>query len=155
MERKMRRQDRLATAEETTEILNEALYGILSTADNKNMPYGVPLSYVYVNGYIYFHCAKEGRKLDNMAQNSHVCFTAVSKAETLADKFSVNFKSAIVEGKAEKVEDENERIAAFTEIIKKYSSGFIKEGMEYIAKGASAALIYKIVPESISGKLRR
>ena len=105
MERKMRRQDRLATAEETAEILNEALYGILSTSDNENLPYGVPLSYVYVNGYIYFHCAKEGRKLDNMAQNSHVCFTAVSKAETLADKFSVNFRSAVVEGKAEKVED--------------------------------------------------
>ena len=41
------------------------------------------------------------------------------------------------------------------EIIKKYSSNFIKEGMEYIAKGASAALIYKIVPENVSGKLRR
>ena len=155
MERKLRRQDRLATAEETAEILNEALYGILSTSDNENLPYGVPLSYVYVNGYIYFHCAKEGRKLDNMAQNSHVCFTAVSKAETLADKFSVNFRSAVVEGKAEKVEDEKERLTAFTEIIKKYSPSFIKEGMEYIAKGASAALIYKIVPESISGKLRR
>ena len=155
MERKMRRQDRLATAEETAEILNEALYGILSTSDNENLPYGVPLSYVYVNGYIYFHCAKEGRKLDNMAQNSHVCFTAVSKAETLADKFSVNFRSAVVEGKAEKVEDEKERLTAFTEIIKKYSQNFIKEGMEYIEKGASAALIYKIVPENVSGKLRR
>ena len=28
--------------------------------------YGVPLNYVYVDNSIYFHCAKEGHKLDNI-----------------------------------------------------------------------------------------
>jgi len=151
----MRRQDRLASAEETKEMLKSCSYGILSTADDENMPYGVPLSYVYANNAIYFHCAKEGRKLDNMAQNANVCFTVVAKADTLQEKFSVNFQSAMVFGKAEKVENEEERIFAFTEIIKKYSPDFIPQGIEYVNKSSSAAFIYKINIEYESGKMRR
>ena len=74
MHREMRRKDRQATAEETMEIIENGLYGVLATADKNNMPYGVPLSYNYTNGAIYFHGAKVGHKVDNINDNNNVCF---------------------------------------------------------------------------------
>jgi len=155
MMRPMRRKDRFATEEETLEMLNEGIYGVLSVCGNDNMPYGVPLNYAYANGAIYFHCAKTGHKLDIMNENNNVCFTVVTKSDVLANIFSSDFKSAVVFGKSYLVEDEKERQFAFEAILHKYCSDFIPSGMEHIRKAGPAALIYKVIPEEMSGKLRR
>jgi len=155
MNRPMRRKDRLATEEEAIEMLNEGIYGVLAICGNDNMPYGVPLNYAYANGAIYFHCAKTGHKLDIINENNNVCFTVVTKSDVLEDKFSLDFKSAVVFGKAHLVEDTEERQFAFEAILHKYCSGFIPSGMEHIVKAGPAALIYKVIPEEISGKMRR
>jgi len=84
MNRPMRRKDRLATEEETIEMLNEGIYGVLAICGNDNMPYGVPLNYAYANGAIYFHCAKTGHKLDIINENNNVCFTVVTKSDVAA-----------------------------------------------------------------------
>lgn len=153
--RKMIRQDKLATSEETKDMLKKCIFGVLSTSDSENQPYGVPLSYVYVNDTIYFHCGKKGHKIDNLNENDKVCFTVVAKSDTIPEKFSSNIQSAMVFGKAEVVVSEEEREFAFIEILKKYSPEFLESGIEHMKKGASAALIYKIVIEHESGKIRR
>lgn len=48
----MRRSDRLMSQEGTLRVLKEGEYGILSTVDAEMHPYGVPLSYVYVDNCI-------------------------------------------------------------------------------------------------------
>ena len=153
--RPMRRRDRLATEDETLEMLKEGIYGTLSVCGNDNIPYGIPLNYAYANDTIYFHCAKTGHKLDIMNENNNVCFSVVTKSETLADKFSCDFKSAVVFGKAYLVEDTGERQFAFEAILHKYCADYIPSGMEHIAKAGPAALIYKVIPDEISGKMRR
>ena len=48
----------------------------IAFADN-NIPYIVTMNFGYVpegNGILYFHCANEGRKLDMIRKNNHVCF---------------------------------------------------------------------------------
>ena len=54
----MLRKDRMLNQGETIDILNRSEYGILSTVGKDNAPYGVPLNFAYVEGVIYFHCAK-------------------------------------------------------------------------------------------------
>ena len=39
-------------------------------------PYTVPVNYAYVHDRIVFHCGLEGRKIDTLAANPHVCFCA-------------------------------------------------------------------------------
>ena len=155
MMRPMRRRDRLATEDEAIEMLKEGVYGTLSVCGNNNIPYGIPLNYAYADGVIYFHCAKAGYKSDIMKENNNVCFSVVTKADVLADMFSSDFKSAVVFGKAYLVEDADERQHGFETILYKYCSDYIPSGMEHIKKAGPAALIYKIVPEEITGKLRR
>lgn len=150
----MRRQDRKLDNSEAVRILEEGQYGILSTAGSNGYAYGVPISYAYVNGCIYFHCAVEGQKLDNLEYNNRVSFCVVGAATTLPQSFSVNYESTVVFGKAVEV-FENEKQAALEALVSKYSPAFREEGLKYIKNSSGAARVFKIEVEHITGKARR
>jgi nitroimidazol reductase NimA-like FMN-containing flavoprotein (pyridoxamine 5'-phosphate oxidase superfamily) len=121
MERKMRRADRSIPDSEAKEILRVGEYGILSTASVDGQPYGVPVSYSYVGDVIYFHCAVEGHKLENLSGNNQVSFCVVGKTQVLPDKFATNYESVIVFGKAfEVTEDEQVGLIRTTQVFCKH-----------------------------------
>jgi nitroimidazol reductase NimA-like FMN-containing flavoprotein (pyridoxamine 5'-phosphate oxidase superfamily) len=151
MQRKIRRSDQAIPESETREILRTGEYGILSTASIDGQPYGVPLSYSYVDDVIYFHSAVEGHKLDNLSANNKVSFCVVGKTEVLPAKFGTRYESAIVFGETFEVTD-NEKHKGLLELVKKYSPGFIEKGLRYIESTGDKAKVYKIVVDYISGK---
>ena len=83
---KLRRKDRAITEEEAKVLLNKAEYGVLSTVAENGTPYGVPLNFCIIDHCIFFHCALEGQKLDNIKQNKSVSFCTVGNTEILPDK---------------------------------------------------------------------
>lgn len=154
-EREMRRHDRELSKEKAEKILSECTYGILATVGEDGYPYGIPVSYAYSDGAIYFHCANDtGHKLDNIKYCDKVCFTVVGNTEILPEKFSTIFESTVVFGKIGVVEGE-EKLKAFMYIVEKYSKAFMTEGRKYAEQSGHQALVYKIVPEKISGKARK
>jgi nitroimidazol reductase NimA-like FMN-containing flavoprotein (pyridoxamine 5'-phosphate oxidase superfamily) len=153
MFREIRRQDRKIDNEQAAAILEAGQYGVLSTTGSNGYAYGVPLSYVYSNGIIYFHCAPEGQKLDNIEHNNKVSFCVVGATELLPAMFSTNYESVIIFGKASEVFDD-EKQAALEAIIKKYSPGFMEKGMKYISASSGKAKVIKIEIEHMSGKSR-
>ena len=96
MERKIRRAERAIPDSEAKEILQAEAYGVLSTVSEDGQPYGVPVSYSYAGDVIYFHCALEGHKLENLSSNNRVSFCVVGKTQVLPDKFATNYESVIV-----------------------------------------------------------
>jgi nitroimidazol reductase NimA-like FMN-containing flavoprotein (pyridoxamine 5'-phosphate oxidase superfamily) len=144
----------LLTQEEAMKLLGSGEYGILSTIGEGNLPYGVPVSYALVENSIYFHCANEGAKLDNIKGNSKVCFTVVGKTNVLAEKFSTEYESVIVFGNAAIVEGD-EKVLGLKEIIKKYSPDFIPEGDEYINRAKNETTVVRISIEGFTGKHRK
>ena len=70
MFRPMRRGKQLLPPEESIQILEQGTSGVLAVAGDAGYPYAVPLSYVYMDGKLYFHCAKSGHKLDAIRRNS-------------------------------------------------------------------------------------
>ena len=155
IDRPVRRADRQISPEDTIAVLKSADYGVLSTVNPDGSPYGVPLSFVYTGDVIYFHCAPEGHKLDNILQNPEVCFCAVSQAVPLSDKFSMRYASATVFGTAEAVTDDVEKRAALVAIIEKYSPGHIPAGIDYINRDMNKTLVVKITIQKMSGKSRK
>lgn len=149
----MRRNDRQMSNDEAIRILEKGEFGILSTVSSENMPYGVPISYVYDSSAIYLHCALEGSKLDNIIYNSNVCFTVVGKTNVLPDKFSTEYESVIVFGQATLLEGE-EKINPLKALVKKYSPGFETEGDAYIKQGISRTNIIKLSITMLTGKHR-
>lgn len=154
MERKVRRTDRLIPEKEARQILNTGEYGVLSTVSEDGQPYGVPLSYCFIDEAIYFHCALEGHKLENLNFNSRVSFCVVGNTEVLPEKFGTKYESVIMSGKAIEAlgDDKNKGLLG---LLRKYSSDFMEEGLKYIENAGSKTMVYKILLESITGKARK
>lgn len=150
----IRRKDREISIREAIEILVSAEYGVLSTVDKDGQPYGVPLSYVYKNNSIYFHCALIGQKLDNITNNPRVSFCVVGKTKILHEKFATEYESAVAFGLASEVYG-NERYNALLWLLEKYSPAFIEEGKQYIELKDKATKVIKIEISHVSGKARR
>ena len=150
----MRRKDRQLTNTETYSILENGEYGILSTVSSNNVPYGVPVNFCVMNQCIYFHCALEGRKIDNMMNNPSVSFCVVGKTEVLPDKFGTKYESCIVQGSASEALGEEKQLA-LEGLIHKYSESFVAQGLKYIEKLKTQTRVFKVSIESISGKARK
>jgi hypothetical protein len=150
----MRKKERQLSYDETISIIEKGEYGILSTVSSGNEPYGVPLNYCFIDGSIYFHCALEGKKLDNIAHNANVSFCVVGQTKILPEKFSTKFESCIVFGTAAEVTGDEKQMA-LEGFIEKYSRQFNAEGLEYIKKACRKTKVIKIIPESFSGKAKR
>ena len=154
MPRPIRRADRALTDEQAIDILQKGEYGVLSTVSPDGQPYGVPVSFAYTGNALYFHCAVEGHKLDNLASNPRVSFCVVGATEVLPDKFATRYESAIVFGTAHELTGD-EKHAGLTEILKKYSVDFMEKGEKYIDSDIEKTRVFKIEIEALSGKARR
>jgi nitroimidazol reductase NimA-like FMN-containing flavoprotein (pyridoxamine 5'-phosphate oxidase superfamily) len=150
----MRRKDRLIAESEALAILERGEYGILSTVSSDHRPYGVPVSYCLMDGAIYFHCAVEGSKLDNIDHNPQVSFCVVGETELLPAEFATKYESCIVQGLAsESLGEEKQR--ALESLVHKYSADYVAEGLDYIEQLRSRARVFRISIDAISGKARR
>ena len=75
----MRRVKQELPEEECMEILTKAPRGFLSVIGDGGYPYSVPVNFFQEDGRIYFHCAREGHKLDAIGADDKVCFTILSE----------------------------------------------------------------------------
>jgi nitroimidazol reductase NimA-like FMN-containing flavoprotein (pyridoxamine 5'-phosphate oxidase superfamily) len=152
--KELRRKDRATTEEEAIALLNKAEYGVLSTVTENGEPYGVPLNFCVIDHCIYFHCAVEGQKIDNIKQNKSVSFCAVGNTEIMPDKFGTKYESVIVSGEAEEVFDMNKQLA-LEGLLHKYSPEFIDKGIKYIEDLIEKTRVFKITINKLTGKARR
>lgn len=150
----IRRSDREIAVQEAKDLLDNAEYGIMSTVSKNGQPFGLPLSYVYKNHCIYFHCAVSGHKLENIEHNPKVSFCVVGETKVLPDKFATKYESAVVFGVASEVNGA-EKYDALLWLLEKYCSDFIAEGKQYIEQKDQMTKVFKIEIDCISGKARR
>ena len=115
----LRRKDRALDNESTLQVLENGLYGMLATC-GADGPYAVPVNYVFSGGCIYFHCARAGEKLDNLAFDNRACFTVVSDASLRYDDLACNYRSAMAFGTVEEVTEQSEILSALRLLCIKY-----------------------------------
>ena len=152
--KELRRKDRAITEEEAIALLNKAEYGVLSTVSENGDPYGVPLNFWVIDHCIYFHCAVEGQKIDNIQQNKSVSFCTVGNTKILPDKFATKYESVIVSGEVEEVFDMNKQLA-LEGLLHKYSPEFIVKGIKYIEELNEKTRVFKITINKLTGKARK
>jgi len=77
-----------------------------------NIPYVVTLSYGYDKNdkLLYFHCAKQGQKINYLRENSNVCLTIIDDPGNAEDECGHSFRSVVIKGEMLFVEDEEEMI---------------------------------------------
>ena len=150
----IRRTDRAISTSDAVDLLASANYGVLSTVGEDGCPYAIPLSFVFQDRVIYLHCAKEGRKLDNLRGNPAVSFCVVGHAKVLPGEFATEYESAVASGTARLVLGDEKQLA-LVRLLEKYSPDFMKQGLKFIAGSINKVEIIRIDIEEISGKAKR
>lgn len=147
----MRRVKQLLPENESIEILRTATNGVLSLVDSENIPYGVPMSFVYDNeDTIYFHCAKEGRKTDCIHKNNNASFCIISLDDIHPDEFTTYYRSVIVSGTITIIQNRNEIIYALKLLGDKYSPK--RDAEQEINKNIERVSVLKLNINNITGK---
>lgn len=123
MFREMRRSRQRLPAEKAVSILEKGASGVLALSGDDGYPYAVPLSYVYDNNKIYFHCAKSGHKLDAIKRNCKASFCVVGQDQIVPGEYTTYFRSVIAFGRIRLMEDEREKRAAIEKLAVKYAPG--------------------------------
>jgi nitroimidazol reductase NimA-like FMN-containing flavoprotein (pyridoxamine 5'-phosphate oxidase superfamily) len=108
-------------------LLESEQVGHLATCNQDNSPYITPLNYVYHDNSIYFHCAHQGRKLDNLQANNQVCFE-VSRVDKLvfspvACSCTTRYHSVLVFGQARIIRDAQRKAHVLNVLTAKYAAG--------------------------------
>lgn len=135
-------------------LLQDGEYGILSTADENNQPYGIPVNYALMQNRIVFHSATEGRKLENITANSVVSFCVVGKTELIPEEFATRYESVVVSGPATVIEDAELKRAALLALVLKYAPAHISAGKAYIDRLIDRTTVVAIAISDLSGKCR-
>ncbi len=151
MFRPMRRAKQLLSMKDTHAVLLKCTNGILACMGDGGYPYAVPLSYVYFQNKIYFHCAKMGHKTDAIAQNPKVSFAVVEEDTIVSAQYTSFFRSVIVFGKARVVEGQ-EWTDAFAALVEKYSGDQPEAAKREAVAGCGDSLVVAIDIEHLTGK---
>ncbi|MCF8075724.1 MAG: pyridoxamine 5'-phosphate oxidase family protein [Desulfotignum sp.] len=136
----MRRKGKQITDKKQMEqILAQGQVCRLAMVD-KGQPYVVPLNFGYGDGSLYFHSAPEGRKIDVLKADPHVCFEVdelvkMNKAPAACD-WGVSFKSVIGTGTARILDTPAEKKAGLDIIMAHYSGRTFDYPEEMLSKTA-------------------
>lgn len=172
----MRRKDREMNREFGLKIIDKAGYGVLSMLDG-DQPYGLPLSLVRDGDCLYFHSAKEGRKVKALQENANVSIVFVghinipdnyseAKLQEIAEDetqaallisnvFTTEYESAVVRGKVKLLDDKKEQIHAMRLVCEKYTPHKMAYFDLAIKAGLKRVAVYKVEIETITAKRKK
>ncbi len=145
------------------DFLNGQPTGRVASIDKDGFPQVIPMNFVYYNNAIYMHSHPFGEKLDNLRRNQnvgfevdqHVCFmpsyyfhpTDASQADTL-------YISVVIKGKAEIIQERNEKASALNALMEKYQKEGRYEPLDADMPVVDEVAIIKIVPKDMRGKYK-
>ena len=120
MFRPMRRSAQALDGGACVEILERGTSGVLAVAGDGGWPYAVPLSYAFNGEKLYFHCAREGHKLDAIRREARASFCVVDRDEVVPEEYTTYFRSVIAFGRVRVLEDEAQKRAAIELLARRY-----------------------------------
>ena len=151
MSREMRRKEKEMDISEAKVLLGDAEVGrlVMSLRDE---PYVIPVNFVYFQDRVYFHCAREGQKIDYLSANPRVCFEVDEflgvKPSRKPCSFGSKYRSVIVFGKAEFVENVDEKKLALRKLVEKYAKTYTSFDEDAFEK----TMVVAIIVERLTGK---
>lgn len=148
----MRKADReIKGWEELEDVIRRAEVCRLGMVD-EGEPYVVPMNFGYQDGYLYFHCAKEGRKLDVLRRNPRACFELEAGVRLVEGdspcRWSTSYESVIGWGTADIIMDEEEVRKGLEVLMSHYTEG----PHDFDPRSLSQTVLIKVKVERMTGK---
>jgi nitroimidazol reductase NimA-like FMN-containing flavoprotein (pyridoxamine 5'-phosphate oxidase superfamily) len=149
----MRRTDKEITDQELiSRVIQNAQVCRLGLAKD-NIPYILPVSFGYDGKSIYFHTAKEGRKIEFLTANNRICFEFEHDVRVITNdsnpcKWTFSFQSVIGYGYVQELTELPSKIDGLNQVMRHYSGRdwtFTEENLEPIK-------VWRITITSLTGK---
>lgn len=149
----MRRAEKeIADRGEIDSILRANTVCRLGMADGPQ-PYVIPMSYGYDGEHLYFHCAREGRKLDILRKNPLVCFEVdcdvALRDESLVCRKTMRYTSVVGNGRAAILEGRDNVLPALDLLMAQHYGPGTRE---YDEGKLDHITVIKVIIDSVSGK---
>lgn len=154
MFRKMRRFKQQISEEKCIQLLKKQPRGILSMIGDNGYPYGIPLNHWYSeeDNRLYFHCAKEGHKIDALKACNKVSYCVMDEGYRNDGEWALNINSVVVFGRISTVSDEDKKREICINLSRKFT-----DDEEYIRKELNSSFsrvnCLELVIEHMTGKL--
>lgn len=154
MFRELTRKNKQLPMERCIELLTREPRGVLSLLGDEGYPYGLPTDHWYdpEDGCIYFHSGPSGHKVDAIRRCDKASFCVYDQGFRKDGQWALNISSVIVFGRIQIIADKDEAIRITRLLSLKYTSD-----LAYIEKEIAAysrdLLVFRLVPEQITGKL--
>ena len=154
MFRNMRRFKQQITQEACKQILRQEPRGVLAVLGDNAYPYALPMDFVYDDetGHLFFHCAKEGHKLDAIRRHDKVSFCVYDQGFRRDGEWALNIQSVIVFGRMREVKTEEETLRRVRQLGMKYHPDAESVEKE-TAQAANRVLCLELIPEHMTGKI--
>lgn len=144
-------------AETIYKIVDEALICHVGIVED-GRPFVIPTIHARMDDAIVFHGAPASRLLKTIASGAPLCVTV-----TLLDGLvlarsafhsSMNYRSAVLFGRGEILEDADEKLAAFTAITNHVAHGRWDDVRQTTAEEIASTSVVRMVIEDASAKIR-
>jgi nitroimidazol reductase NimA-like FMN-containing flavoprotein (pyridoxamine 5'-phosphate oxidase superfamily) len=123
---------------------------------NGNIPYIVTMNFGYCGGAspcLYFHCAKQGRKLDMIRKNNYVCFEMDTDHELYGGEkgcdWGMKFRSIVGYGYIDILSDTEEKKKGLDSIMHHYTG---RNGFYYDMSILDNTIVLKLDIRELTGK---
>ena len=123
--------------------------------DKDNLPYVLPFNFGFENNTVYLHSAPIGRKIDILKQKPAVCIAfsnaheLYKQSDDVACSYGMRYKSVIIKGKVEFIEDFDEKVRILNIIMKQYTK---RDNFVYSTPAVKGVTVMRVVAESIEAK---
>jgi nitroimidazol reductase NimA-like FMN-containing flavoprotein (pyridoxamine 5'-phosphate oxidase superfamily) len=137
------------------EIMHRCQWCHMAMVDAENKPYLLPMNFGFASDVIYIHGSQRGKKAEILAQNPDVCINFSIdhvlryQHEEVACSWSMKYRSVLVYGKAESIEDPLEKAAALNVIMKQYTD----RQFNYSPPSLREVRVWKISIDRIDGRI--
>lgn len=153
--------------QEIERFLGEMSFGFLGTVDEEGFPRVTPINFVYMNGAFYFHGSRAGEKMEHLQSQPQVSFTVADEYAIIPSYFSdpamacpatAFFKSVMARGKAEIVQDLQEKALALSGFMSKLQPEGGHDPIDagdprYIPQLKGVSII-KLIPSRMTAKFK-
>lgn len=142
------------TDKQIEDLLSKEHIGRLATLNSNGFPYVTPVHFIYSNKKIYIHGLIKGQKIDNIQNNSKVCFEIDKMKKFLLAELpcdvNTEYVSAIIIGEAKILENVEEKSEVLKKIVEKHVPSLI--GREFSKNMLKATGVIEISVIEWTGK---
>lgn len=118
-----------------------------------NRVYIVPMNYGYADNSLYFHSAKQGKKVELLQEQGQVCFEVYCNLELVQGDtgcdWSMHYQSVIGYGRVEFLESRQDKEKGLQVIMAQYAPD---TKWEFTDQKLDRTLVFELIIDEMSGK---